>query len=88
VIVTDDGGNDPPGGDWPLSGDWNYPHSGGGNDPQGGNWPPGDDLKDTPSGDGDDPPVSRLSSNSAPEPGTLALIGATLFGLVFARRKR
>jgi hypothetical protein len=29
-----------------------------------------------------------LSSDSVPEPGTLALLGATLFGLVLGRRKR
>jgi hypothetical protein len=76
--------NDPPGGDWPLGGDPNDPPPGGDlNDP-----PSGGDLSDPPSGGDNDPVVSNFSSRSVPEPGTLALLGTTLLGLVFVRRKR
>jgi hypothetical protein len=85
-LIYGDSGNDPTGGDWPLGGGPNNPPSGGGNDPPGGDWPPGGDLKDPPPGGYND--LSSLPSDPVPEPGTLALLGATLFGLVFVRRKR
>jgi hypothetical protein len=74
------------GGDLPLGGE-GLTGEGGNNPALGGTWFL-NNLNDPPAGGGNDPPTSQLTSNSAPEPGTLALLGSTLLGFMFMRRRR